>query len=628
MATVYKAQDTRLDRDVAVKVMHPHLADQDEFVQRFHREALAAAKLSHPNVVSVYDEGTFSTDASPSTAYLVMEYIAGPDLRTELSRKGSFPLGTALQIIRQVLSALGTAHRAGLIHRDVKPENVMLTDGEDHPAAKVTDFGLARAVAAARSTSAGTVLGTVAYLAPEVLQEQAGARSDIYAAGIMLYELIAGDIPFTAETPIALAYKHVNDNMPRLSTMAPWIPASVDSLIGVLTAKDPEHRPADGMEARDRVQAVLNDLDEIVANRRIAVTPSMFDSDEEPDHLARPDGTHDTRSFTPAHRTALLTAPPERARRQTSRGHQLARQRSGANRSPASTSSKVWRWLITLLLIAATAAGVYWYFTAGPGLRISLPDVAGRDEEAAVAVIEEVGLSPELEYEYSDDVPEGRVISTEPSVPIEMARDEVVTLTVSLGIEQVTVPAVVGLPQDTAEHQLIDNRLEPEIEEEYSADVPQGSVIAQSIDPSTEVDHSTTVTLTISQGREPVEAVDVLGQPADEAAEELEDRGLIVDYTEAHSETVPQGDVIAQSEVGTLYRGDTVTLTISLGPELFEVPDVFGMQRDEAVESLESVGFDVNVETFLGGVFGWVREQSVPAGEMHPRGTVITITVV
>lgn len=628
MATVYKAQDTRLDRDVAVKVMHPHLADQDEFVQRFHREALAAAKLSHPNVVSVYDEGTFTTDASPSTAYLVMEYIAGPDLRTELSRKGSFPLGTALQIIRQVLSALGTAHRAGLIHRDVKPENVMLAEGDDQSVAKVTDFGLARAVAAARSTSAGTVLGTVAYLAPEVLQEQAGARSDIYAAGIMLYELIAGDVPFTADTPIALAYKHVNDNMPRLSTIAPWIPSSVDSLIGVLTAKDPEHRPADGMEARDHVQKVLNDLDDIVARRRIAVTPSTFDTDDEGDHLARPDGTHDTRTFTPAHRTALLTAPPDSSQRKASRGHELAKQRSRANRSPASTSSNVWRWLITLLLIAATAAGVYWYFTAGPGLRISVPDVTGRDEEAAVTIIEEVGLSPELAYDYSDGVPEGKVISTEPSPPSEMARDEVVTLTVSLGIEQVTVPAVVGLPQDTAEDQLRSNRLEPDIEEDYSQDVPEGHVIAQSIDPSSEVDHSTVVTLTISQGREPVEAVDVEGLAADEAAEELEDRGLIVDYTEAFSDTVPEGDVIAQSESGTVYRGDTVTLTISLGPELFEVPDVFGLQRDEAVSQLEDLGFEVDVETFLGGVFGWVREQSVPAGEMHPRGTVITITVV
>lgn len=627
MATVYKAKDTRLDRDVAVKVMHPHLADQDEFVQRFHREALAAAKLSHPNVVSVYDEGTFSTATSTEAAYLVMEYISGPDLRTELSRRGSFPLGLALQIIRQVFSALGTAHRADLIHRDVKPENVLLQGG-DAPAAKVTDFGLARAVATDRSTSAGTVLGTVAYLAPEILEEQATARSDIYAAGIMLYELIAGEVPFAAETPIALAYKHVNNNMPRLSTIAPWVPSSVDSLIGLLTAKSPEHRPADGIEARDRVQAVLNDLDDIVAKRRIAVTPSMFDADDQSDRGAPSEGIHDTSSLKAVQRTAILTTPPKRVRHHSSRNQKLAKQRSGANKSPTSTSSKVWRWLITLLLVVATAAGVYWYFTAGPGMRISLPDVSGREEEAAVTIIDEVGLSSELEYAYSDDVAEGRVISTDPSVPADVARDEVVTMTVSLGVEQVTVPAVSGLPRETAEQQLLDNRLEPEIDEAYSNTVPAGSVIDQSVEPNTEVDHSTIVTLTVSQGREPVDAVDVAGLSADEASDELEDRGLVVDIVEDYSDTVAEGDVISQSHTGTLYRGDTITLTVSLGPELFEVPDVFGMQKDEAVQTLEDQGFDVDVETFLGGVFGWVREQSIPAGEMHPRDTVVTITIV
>lgn len=619
MATVYKGTDQRLDRDVAVKIIHPHLADQDEFVRRFHREALAAAKLSHPNVVSVYDEGTFETENSPTTAYLVMEYIAGPDLRTELGRRGSLPLGTALEIVAQVLSALGTAHRAGLIHRDVKPENVMMVGG-DNPAAKVTDFGLSRAVAAARSTSAGTVLGTVAYLAPEVLEKEATSRSDIYAAGIMLYELIAGDVPFTADTPIAVAYKHVNDPMPRLSTIAPWVPSSVDSLIGILTAKDPEHRPADGIEARDRVQTVLKDLDAIVAKRRIAVTPTAFDPAEK-----RPDDGMTTRAFTPSHRTARLTAPPER--RLSSKGHELARLRSGSNKNPSSTASKVWRWLITIILVAATAAGALWYFTAGPGMRIALPDVTGRDAEAAVSIIDSVGLSPDVRYEYSDDVPEGRVISTDPSVPADLSRDETVVLTVSQGIEQVIVPAVVGLPQETAEYQLREARLEPEIAEAYSDVVPPGSVISQSVAPNTETDHSTVVVVTVSLGREPVQVVDVRGLAFSEAEELLRDAGVTVERDDAYSDTVPEGDIVSQSASGTLYRGDTVTLTVSLGPELIEVPDVFGWQRDEATRVLEDAGFVVEIETFLGGVFGTVRDQSVPAGELAPKGTVIVLTV-
>lgn len=627
MATVYKAQDQRLDRDVAVKVMHPHLADQDEFVQRFHREALATAKLSHPNVVSVYDEGTVESDTVNAMAYLVMEYISGDDLRTELSRRGSLPLGMALETIRQVLAALGSAHQAGLIHRDVKPENVMLVNGDDVNA-KVTDFGLARAVAAARSTTAGTVLGTVAYLAPEVLQEQATARSDIYAAGIMLYELIAGDVPFTAETPIALAYKHVNDNMPRLSTMAPWIPSSVDSLIGLLTAKNPEQRPANGTEARDRVQAVLNDLDDIIAKRRVAVTPTNLDRTSSERNKLAQTGSHDTRTFTPAHKTAVLTAPPEQTKRKISRGHEIAKRRSGSNEVTSSTASTIWRWLIILLLIGASAAGVYWYFTAGPGMRIAVPDVAGRQQDAAVTIIETVGLTPVIETDYSDDIREGYVISSDPEPATQMAKNEEVTLTVSLGIEQVTVPSVVGLPRETATQQLTDNRLEVEYDEDYSQTVLEGNVIEQSIEGSTEVDHSSVVTLTVSLGREPVEIVDVTGQPLEEATETLTEIGLEVDTDNAYSDEVPEGNVIAQSTSGSAFRGDSVTLTISLGPELFEVPDVYGMSRGDATDVLEELGFVVEYEDFLGGVFNRVREQSIPAGEEHPRGTVITLIVV
>lgn len=626
MATVYKAQDEKLDRDVALKVMHPHLADQTEFVDRFHREALSAAKLSHPNVVSVYDEGTFELSGSDRSAYLVMEYINGDDLRTALSRRGSFPLGMALEITRQVLSGLGNAHQAGLVHRDVKPENVMLAQGEELTA-KVTDFGLVRAMAAARATNSGTVLGTVAYLAPEVLQEEISSRSDVYAAGIMLYELIAGDVPFRGETAIAVAYKHVNDNMPRLSTIAPWIPSSVDSLIGLLTAKDPEQRPANGNVARDRVQEVLSNLDDIVAKRRIAVTPTNLEKRHSSPGQQSPEGAYDTRAFTPAHKTALLTAPPE-TKRKHSRGHELARQRSGSNEVDSSTSSKLWRWLIILLLVAASAAGIFWYFTAGPGMRISLPDVTGRQEQAAVEILEELELTPVVERDYSDDVREGFVISTDPAVPAEMARDEEVTVTVSLGIEQVEVPSVIGLPRDTAADLLSGSRLEAQFEEDYSDTVPEGNVIEQSIPPTAEVDHSTVVVLTVSLGREPVQIPNVSNQTVDEATQTLTDQGIEVDIEEAYSDDVPEGVVISQSSLGSGYRGDTVTLTVSLGPELFEVPDVYGMNRDEATRILNDAGFEVEYDNFLGGVFHQVRDQSIPAGEMHPRGTVITLIVV
>lgn len=617
MATVYKARDERLDRDVAVKIMHPHLADQDEFVDRFHREARAAARLSSPHVVSVHDEGVFTGGPySDSAAYLVMEYIAGPDLRTELTRRGSFPLKMALTIMADVLQALGTAHDAGLVHRDVKPENVMLA-GESL-SAKVTDFGLARALEAGNHTATGMVLGTVAYLAPEVIEAQADARSDIYAAGIMLYELIAGEVPFTADTPIALAYKHMNSTMPRLSSLASWIPSSVDSLIGHLTAKDPDQRPANGMEAYAKLMAVLNDLDEIVASRRVPVIPTIKPKKqsgitEREAEAPRRHTPSETKEFAPSTATKRYE--------KTARRHSPVAQRTKPRR-------RIWAWLVVLLLLAATAAGVYWYFTAGPGMRIALPNVVGQQKDVATDMIKDAGLRASYTEEHSDTVPEGGVISTNPSVPSDLPKDALVELTISLGVEQVAVPSVEGMTLEEAQAALSQARLEASTSEAYHDTIPAGTVISQEIAPETMVDHSSALPLVVSAGREPVQAPSVTGQPADEARHALENSGLQVSILEAYSDEVPEGEVISQDPTEGLYRGDTVTLTVSLGPELFEVPDVFGMQAGEARSILEDAGFEVTEERILGGIFNTVHSQSVPAGDLARRGTVITLTIV
>lgn len=620
MATVYRARDEKLERDVALKVMHPHLADQAEFVDRFAREARASAKLSSPHVVQVYDEGTFADGpyGSPA-AYIVMEHVSGDDLRTELSRRGSFSLREALEILIQVLSGLGAAHRAGLIHRDVKPENVLIERGESRPVAKVTDFGLARAVAAASTTSTGTVLGTVAYLAPEMIEQSPDARSDVYGAGIMLYELIAGQVPFTADSPIALAYKHVNETMPRLSSLAPWIPPALDSLIGLLTAKDPDQRPADGIAARDHVIAVADEIDDIIARRRVAVIPTRKPAPRAATQAEQPKG--DTRSFTPASRTKEL---PKNRR---SSAHEVARRRNESNRS-TSRRGTFWRWFMILLLIATAVAGVAWYFLAGPGMRISLPDLAGREKSAAIKTVEGLGFTPEVKEAYSDEVKAGHVISTSPTPPVDLPKGEQVVLTISLGIEQIEVPAVTGQLVEDAKSSLEASRFTVDVTDEYSQDVPLGHVISQSPGAGEVVDHSSLVKLVVSLGREPVSAPNIEGKTADEARTALEGAGLIVEASEQYSDTVPAGTVISQSTSDQFYRGDTISLTISKGPELFEVPDVFGMSTDDAAAVLDDAGFQVAENRVLGGIFDRVRDQDPAAGTMVPRGTTITITIV
>lgn len=271
MATVYLAVDRRLDRDVALKVMHPHLAEGTagaNFVARFRREARAAARLTHPGLVGVYDQGV-----DGETSYLTMEYVDGVNLRRHLAERGSLSVGEALGVAEQVLDALAAAHRAGLVHRDVKPENVLLaSDGR----VKVTDFGLARAVTEVTSTTTGTVFGTVAYLAPElVLHGGSDARTDVYAAGVLLYEMITGAQPFTGETPIQIAFQHVNSDVPAPSDTASWLPVEVDELVGALSAREPDDRPADAGAALALLRRTRTALDTATLDRRVDVEPAV-----------------------------------------------------------------------------------------------------------------------------------------------------------------------------------------------------------------------------------------------------------------------------------------------------------------------------------------------------------------
>jgi len=594
MATVYRALDRRLDRDVAVKVMHPHLAESDDFVTRFRREARAAARLSHPHAVAVYDQGLWQ-----DSFYLTMEFVDGDDLRTALRAEGALRLGRALDITADILDALAAAHRRGLVHRDIKPENVMLTaDG----VVKVADFGLARAVSEATAASTGTVLGTVAYLAPELVTHgQASPASDVYATGILLYEMITGHQPFTSDIPIHVAFQHVNSTVPIPSAEFGWIPREVDDLVAALTARDPAERLPDGDLALARVRQVIATLGDDLLARRAAVAPGAVAG-----------GTTASLDTRVSHGTVALplgsvpvVEAPQRRRR---------------SRRP----------LVVVLLLLLAGAAAAWWFLLGPGSRIPTPSVVGLTEEAATAILTDAGLLVGVENTNDDVIPAGEVISTDPAGGATVPRGGNVTIVVSDGVLMREVPILVGLPAEEATTALTEaGFVAPTTAEQYDPVVPAGVVISATANPGDTLPHNSQVGLVVSLGREPVESPDVTARSLDEARAALEGAGLVVGTAEAYSDTVPEGAVVSQEPApGQLLRGDTVTVTVSLGRPFAEVPSVFGMGKEAATEKLESAGFLVKVESLWGGSLGVVRFQDPAGGQQARLGSTVTITVV
>jgi len=517
MSTVYRGTDTRLDRVVALKVMHPSLVDDAEFSARFIREAKAVARLAHPNVVNVFDQG-----ADGRTVFLAMEYVPGRTLRDVLRDRGALSVRAALDILEPVLAALGAAHRAGLVHRDVKPENVLITDGG---LVKVADFGLVRLLSGTdgsvtSTTSAGTVLGTVSYLAPEQVQPgtPTDQRVDVYASGILLYEMLTGAKPHTGDNPMQVIYRHLHEDVPPPSRVAPSVGPELDAIVAAATARDPQARPYDAVELLAALQRA-----------RRSLTPAQLDA--EPPASSRPTPQYPTGELTsvldrpvnqqveqPVERTSVLDVPTL----------MLARPRPydeptpvRAERPRRSRKPLIWVSVIVAVLVLVGGAS---YFLSG-ALYTTVPSVLGQTQAQAVATLETAGLQGSFTQQFSETVPSGQVMSTDPSVGQRVRKSDPVKVVLSKGPERVPVPGIVGKPLAQARQALTDARLTPgTTTEEFSDTVAEGSVISADPGVGNQLAVNTPVALVVSKGMVPVPSV--VGLTKDEATKALTDAGF------------------------------------------------------------------------------------------------------
>ena len=576
MATVYLATDTRLDRKVAVKVMHRALAEDPEFVRRFTREARAAARVQSPEVVGVHDTGT---DPGTGLAYLVMEYVDGINLRQLLLQRGPQSPARAVALVVPVLRALAAAHGAGLVHRDVKPENVLLAaDGR----IKVTDFGLARAVETSNLTqTTGLLIGTVSYLAPEQVQHGgADARTDVYATGVLLWELLTGSVPYGGDSPFSVAYKHVNEDVPAPSTVTAGIPVALDDLVVRATRRDPDLRPADAGEFLSALLSVQRGL---------------------------PDAATEQQTLVVALPQKVPAKAPPVARRPRKRRRGL---------------------IITalLLVLALLALGGGYYL--GSYRYTKAPSVLGLTLGAAEKTLKHDGFKDrQSDGQFSETVAAGLVLSQEPKPGGKVHKDGTITLVLSKGPDRRIVPPLAGKDVATATKALADLELavaEQQVQE-YSQTVAKGLVITTAPGPGTKLRKDTAVRLVVSKGKEPLDVPNVTGKKQDEATKALAGFTVVID--QQFSDQVDKGVVISQTpDHGTADRGSTITLTVSKGPDVVVVPDVTGMSENDARAELEGLGLTVKVSRFPHGP-SRVVSQDPQGGTTVKRGSSVRLYV-
>ncbi len=624
MATVYEATDQRLERPVAIKIMHPHLAEDGDFTKRFIQEARQAARLAHPNIVNVFDQG----QDGPIT-FIVMEYLPGITLRELLQDFGALTPAQTVDIVRAVLQGLDAAHTAGIVHRDLKPENVLLADDGR---IKIADFGLARASTHNTATSQA-LLGTIAYLSPELISRgEADLRSDIYALGIMMFEMLTGAQPYQGDQAVTIAYQHQNDIVPPPSSKNPAIPALFDELVDWCTRRSADERPPHAravlehlVEAEKLLGAETLATATMDLNQTIAMTQRMAPMDIQDTEVLDPkSAVFEGLEPAPTQSVAVGEAPPQEPvrERKPPRGRRLATLGT----------------IVLLLVLGGGGAAAWWWFT-GPGALVTVPDVAGGSvlEATATLVEAELSVADTVLEEFDLVLPEGTVKGTNPSAGAEVEKQTEIRLIVSLGPNPVAVPAISG--QSLAEVELAlqeVNLILGATSEEFNDFVDEGSVLRlvdednETLAAGSQVLAGSTLNAVLSAGPLP----DVTGIPIDEARETLDAVGVtgVVGGDGAFSDTVPEGYVVEVSipAGATIRPGDTLTLIVSRGPELVMIPDLVGETIADAKEVLEGLGFEVEVrsefpESDWDRSFARVTSLSPSSGQEVAKGTLVII---
>ncbi len=645
MSTVYAAVDERLDRLVAVKVMNAALSADPAFSDRFAREARAAARLTHMNVVSVYDQG-HEVAADGHHVFLVMELVEGRTLRDLIHERGRLSPAEAVSIMEPVLNALSSAHRAGIVHRDVKPENILLSD---EGVIKVADFGLARAVETdASATRTGLMMGTVAYCAPEQISKgNSDPRSDVYSAGVVFFELLTGNPPFRGDSAMNVAFQHVHSRVPAPSSKVRGTPSEIDEIVVAATDSDPRGRPSDA-------GSFLGELADIRATLDLPVVPvpprprtrkaqriEHRERHRTPDHAT----TQLVRGQSPGHDTTVVPGgnrgntrampdatmpvhdenappppvviPPPKQRRK--------------NRKPRRRR----RALLVLLLVILLGLGSFFGARALIAWRFAhVPDVGGLSAAAALDEIRHAGYRGIVQPgpEFSADVDKGRVLRTNPDSGTRMATGKTVTITLSAGPQMYAIPPLTGQDPLTAQKRLEALGLANVVistHRGYSKIVASGLVLGTEPAAGSKVQASDTVTIQVSKGKPMVAIPRVApGSSLDYAKKALHGADFRVRTNEVYDDTIPSGDVVSTPDGSALY-GSVVTIDVSKGPEPVAVPDIHRGDSDEdAVAALEAAGLVPKIEKQFGGHLGRVVQVDPGPGTLVQPGSTVTLKVV
>jgi len=623
MATVYTATDERLERTVALKIIHPAQSGDPDFVARFIDEARTIARLTHPNVVAVYDQGSHQ-----GLPYLVLEYVRGHTLREVLAQRRRLGAVDALSVMEQVLAAVAAAHRAGLIHRDIKPENVLIAeaphgDGLVDSVVKVADFGLARAVEEAADDSAH-LLATVAYVAPELVTDgRADPRTDVYSAGIMLFEMLTGRVPYEGDRPVEVAWQHVDHDVPAPSMLVPGLPGAVDEVVARATRRDPGARPTDAGAMLSEVQSAREDIGTAAAGARAAAAPTVRVRSIDPPTRAmsteRPPWAR-----LPGAGTARPGAGRRRARRYPAGPGRLGAELAGYYRRVTRTAQGRRAVAAAIVVLGLLVAVGGWWF--GMGRYTQAPALTGLNQAQAQVVATQNGFTVRTDGgRFDEKVARGTVLDQHPGQGQRIVRGGTITLTLSKGPERYTVPDENGKSYEDAVADLSSFTLVPKRVDVYSDVMPAGNAISTVPPAGTVVKPHTEIAVNVSKGKAPNPMPNLVGVDAAAAKAQLDGMhlDLVVAFTQKQSDK-PANQVLEQSvEPGTnLDRGANVILTISTGPPLVAVPDLSNMDLNQANQTLQALGLTIDVKINLGG---HVHQQQPAPGTQVPPGSPVSV---